>query len=78
MRRLRDEPVDVEEMQRAARYVAYGLPRSFETTEDIAAHVREQLLHDFPADYWTTYFDRILAVTAEQVQDVAARHLHPE
>ena len=78
MRRLRDEPVDVEEMERAARYIAYGLPRSFESTEDIAAHIRELLLHDFPNDYWTSYVRNILAVTPDQVRDVAARHLHPE
>jgi predicted Zn-dependent peptidase len=78
MRRLRDEPVDVREMERAARYIAYGLPRSFESTEDIAAHIREQLLHGFAPDYWTTYVDHILAVTPDQVRNAAARHLHPE
>ena len=78
MRRLRDEPVDVGEMERAARYIAYGLPRSFESTEDIAAHVREQLLHGFPTDYWPSYVEHILAVRPDQVRDVAARHLHPE
>jgi zinc protease len=78
MRRLRDEPIDATEMERAARYIAYGLPRSFETTEDIAAHVREQILHGFPANYWQTYVERILAVTTGQVAEVAARHLHPD
>jgi predicted Zn-dependent peptidase len=65
-------------MERAAQYIAYGLPRAFETTEDIAAHVREQLLHGFANDYWPRYVDRVLAVTPEQVRDVAARHLQPE
>jgi predicted Zn-dependent peptidase len=78
MRRLRDDAVDAGEMERAARYIAYGLPRSFESTEDIAAHIREQLLHGFPTDYWTSYVEHILAVTPNQVRDVAARHLHPE
>lgn len=78
MKRLRDEPVPGDELQRAMQYIAYGLPRSFETTEDVAAHVREQLLHGLPADYWSTYVDRILAVTADEVASVAARHLQPE
>jgi zinc protease len=78
MQRLRSEPIDTAEMQRAAQYIAYGLPRAFESVEDVAAHLREQLLHGFPPDYWATYVDRILAVTPPQIADVAARHLQPE
>jgi predicted Zn-dependent peptidase len=78
MERLRTEPVDRNEMERAARYIAYGLPRSFESTEDVAAHVRELMLYGFPLDYWQRYVAQILAVTPEQVQDVAVRHLHPD
>lgn len=78
MRRLRDEPIDEDELRRAAHYIAYGLPRAFESTEDIAAHVREQILHGFAIDYWPSYVDRMLAVTAEQVRQAAARHLQPE
>jgi predicted Zn-dependent peptidase len=77
MEKLRSAPVDPVEMERAARFIAYGLPRSFESTEDVAAHVREQILHGFPLDYWQKYVEQILAVTPAQVQDVAARHLHP-
>lgn len=78
MVRLRDEPVNAAEMERAARYVAFGLPRSFESTEDVAAHVREQLLHGLPVDYWPSYVEHILSVTPADVQRAAARHLHPE
>ena len=78
LRRLREEPVEQGELQRAQSYVALGLPRHFESTSDIAAHLREQLLYHLPMDYWATYVDRILAVTAEDVMSAAARHLHPE
>jgi zinc protease len=78
MRRLRDEPLDEQEMRRAAQYIAFGLPRAFETTEDVAAHVREQVLHGFGSDYWPRYVDRVLAVTPAQVAAAAARHLQPE
>ena len=46
--------------------------------DEVAAHIREQLLHGFPTDYWTSYVEHILAVTPGEVRDVAARHLHPE
>jgi zinc protease len=78
MRRMREEVTDAVEMERAAQYIAYGLPRAFETTEDIAAHVREQLLHGFSDDYWSKYVEEVLAVTPAQVREVAVRHLQPD
>jgi zinc protease len=78
MRRLMSERVPRAELQRAQSYLALGMPRSFETTEDIAAHLREQLLYGLPDDYWQTYVDRILAVTADDIMDAAARHLQPD
>jgi zinc protease len=78
MARLREQSVDVDELQRAIQYIAYGLPRSFETTEDVAAHVREQILHGFEIDYWSQYVERVLDVTAGQVAAAAARWLHPD
>ena len=76
--RLREEPVEPGELKRAQSYVALGLPRHFECTSDIAAHLREQLLYHLPMDYWATYVDRLLAVTAEDVMSAAARHLQPD
>lgn len=78
MDRLRSERVGEDELRRAQSYIALGLPRSFETTEDIAAHIHEQLLYELPGDYWERYVDNVLAVTADDVLSVAARHLHPD
>lgn len=78
MSRMIDERVGAEELRRAQSYIALGLPRSFETTQDIAAHVREQVVYELGNDYWSSYVDRIFAVTAEEVADAAARHLHPD
>jgi zinc protease len=78
MTRLMSERVPPAELQRAQSYIALGVPRSFETTEDIAAHLREQLLYDLGDDYWQSYVDRILAVTADDIVAVAARHLQPD
>lgn len=78
MRRLMSERVPPAELQRAQSYIALGVPRSFETTEDIAAHLREQLLYGLADDYWQSYVDRVLAVTADDIMDAAARHLQPD
>ncbi|HEX6558606.1 MAG TPA: hypothetical protein VF021_04070, partial [Longimicrobiales bacterium] len=78
MQRLAGQPVSQDELQRAQNYIALGLPRQFETTEDIAAHVREQALHDLPEDYWENYVDRVFAVGADDILAAAARHLHTD
>ena len=77
MRQLRDAELAASEVRRAVQYLAYGLPRAFESTDDIAAHLREQLLYGLTDDYWATYVDRVLAVTPQQVKEVADRHLQP-
>lgn len=78
MTRMQQELVDEEKLVRAQRYIALGLPRSFEATADIANHLREQIVQGLPADYWQTYTTNILAVSAEEVRNAAARHLQPE
>ncbi|MGQ0813427.1 MAG: M16 family metallopeptidase [Gemmatimonadota bacterium] len=78
MERLQAEPVGPEELRRAQSYIALGLPRSFETTEEIAAHIREQLVYGLEADYWQTYVDRVFDVTPDDIAHAAARHLHPD
>jgi zinc protease len=78
MRRFQRLQIDAEEMQRAAQYLAYGLPRHFEATHDIAAHIREQLLYHLEDDYWERFVERVLAVRPDDIAEVAARHLQPE
>lgn len=78
IRRIRDEAVPAAELERAARYVALRLPQRFETVGDLAARLSESVLYDLPPDYWSTYVDRILAVSADDVQRAARRHLDPD
>ncbi len=77
LERMASELVPAAELRRAQNYIALGLPRDFESTDDIAAHLREQILHDLPVDYWESYVDRVFAVSAADVAAVAARHLQP-
>lgn len=77
MERMIAEPVTAAELTRAQSYIALGLPRGFESTGDIAAHLREQVVYGLPDDYWATYVDRIFAVTPADVARAAAQHLQP-
>jgi zinc protease len=76
--RLGREPVSAEELQRAQSNLVLGLPRTFETTGDIAEHVSEVVLYELGRDFFDTYAARVRAVTADQVMTAVARWLPPE
>jgi predicted Zn-dependent peptidase len=77
IRRIRDERVPGDELGRAQSYIALGLPRSFETTADIANHLAEIEIYGLGDSYYDEYVDRVRAVTAEDVQRVARQYLDP-
>ena len=76
--RLSSEPVEQTELERAQSYLVLGLPRTFETTADIAEHVSDVQVYDLGHDFFDTYGARVHAVTAQQVMDVSARWLPAE
>lgn len=76
--RMSEELVPEPELERAKNYVVLGLPRTFETTGDIAQHVSEVALHRLGADYYDTYGGRVRAVTAADVQAASQRWLGRE
>ncbi len=73
--RLRDEPVRTAELERAKRYVALRLPRRFETAAGRGGQMSALALYGLAPDYFDGYVEGILAVTADQVRQVARRHL---
>lgn len=75
IRRMADEVVPEEELERARSYVALRLPQRFEALDDVAARVAELVVHDLPDGYWNDYVDAILSVTADDVRRVAAEQL---
>lgn len=76
--RIRDEAVPAQELEEQKRLIvaqfALGLERA--TTALNQAMVRK--LYNFPADYWDTYPDKIMAVTAADVMRVAKKYINPE
>lgn len=78
LRRVRDQPVPGDELERAKRYVALGFPRRFEETRDVAAEISTLETYDLPVDFLNTYVDRVMAVTAADVQRVAREHIRPD
>ena len=72
------EPVPADELTRAKNYVALRYPGGFETTGDISRRLEDALVYHLPDDYFSTYVQKIQAVTAADVQRVAQKYLVPD
>ena len=72
------ERVPEDELDRARNYVALGFPSTFQTVAGTAGALGELVLYDLPDDYYDRYVERVLGVTAEDVQRVAVEYLDPE
>lgn len=69
------KPVGAEELDRARRYEALGLPSGFESTGDISRRLEELLVYNLPDDFFARYVSNIEAVTAADVQRIARTYL---
>lgn len=78
VRRLRDEPVPEEELEDAKTYLTGNFPLQLETPQQVASQVADVLLRGLEVDYLETYRSRIAEVGADDVQEAARRHLHPD
>ena len=72
------EPIPAEELDKAKNYLALLMPRTFETTRGTADALAQAWVYDLPADYYTTYADRIRAVTAADVKRAADKYIVPD
>ena len=72
------EPVPAAELDKAKNYLALLMPRTFETTRGTTSALSTAWLYDLPADYYTTYADRIRAVTPADVKRAADKYIQPD
>ncbi len=79
-------PATAEELAFAKDRVIKGFPARFESlgggggrrgAPGLAGTLAELVLYDLPSDYFTTYRDRVEAVTAADVHRVAQKYLDP-
>jgi zinc protease len=76
--RMRAEPVSDAELSLATSYLDGVFPIRYETTAAIAGALAGMVIYELPDDYFTTYRERVRAVTAEQVLRAARDHLHAD
>lgn len=75
---LRDNPVPSDELQRTKDSLINSFVFSFESSSQIAFQQMMLAYRGFAPDYLETYTDNIAGVTAEDVQNVAQKYLHPD
>jgi zinc protease len=76
--RMRTEVVTADELATSKDSIARSLPGLFETTPQMASSIAQLFVHKLPLDYYRALPAKVDAVTAAEVQRVAAQYLHPE
>jgi predicted Zn-dependent peptidase len=75
--KLRAAPVAAEELATSKAYLVERFPRNFETAAAIAGTYAQDELIGRPHEYWYGYRQRVEAVSAERVLEVARNYLEP-
>ncbi len=75
LRRIRDEEVPAEELDKAKAYITLGLPSEFETTQGAAGMYTDLLGNDLPLNTYDTLVENIKKVTAADVKQAARRYI---
>jgi zinc protease len=78
MRKIRDESVTAKELDTSKTSFIERFPRTFETKVRTVSRYALDDLVGRPHDYWTSYRERIKAVTADGVRAAATAHYHPD
>ncbi|HEX6926534.1 MAG TPA: pitrilysin family protein [Longimicrobiaceae bacterium] len=75
--RFLEEPVPEEELRRGKDALILSLPRAFETPGRIVARLATVEAFGLPEDYWSTFPERVEAVTPEELRRVARTLFDP-
>jgi zinc protease len=78
LRRIREAPVEPEELAETQSYLVGVFPYTMQTIGDLAKRLETLAVFGLPDDYYTRHLERITQVTREDILDVARRHLEPE
>ncbi len=75
LKRIRNEKVDPEEIEISKAEYVGEFVMALERPETIARYALNILTEDLPEDFYTTYLEKINAVTAEQIQEAARKFI---
>ena len=72
---VKDRPISEEEFHSSRDGLIRGFPSGFESRRQLMAQLSRQVLFGLPDDYLTGLLDRLEAVTLEEVNAAASKHL---
>lgn len=75
---LRDKPVPDSELADAKRAIVGSFARDLENPQQVLGYYIDNWQYSLPADYWDTYPQRVMAVTAAQAQAAAQKYWGPD
>jgi zinc protease len=78
VKRLQDELVPADELEDCKSYLTGSVPLQLETNDGVASLLADIEWHGLGLDYLERYPKIINSLTAEQVQQVAQKYLHPD
>ena len=78
LNRIRAEPVSAEELDKAKRYLALGFPQTVETNPQVASQLAGLVTYGIDPTFLSTYTQRVMAVTADDVRRVANQYVRPD
>lgn len=77
-RRIATEPVPAEELRGAMNNLIGSFPTSVQTVQGLSQRMQTVLLYDLPLDYYADYRERLAALTADELLELARRRLTPD
>jgi zinc protease len=78
MERMRNEAVSASELSLALNFMAGSFGRSLEDARTLARFALNTALYGLSENHYSTYLQRLAAITPADVQAAAQRCLHPE
>ena len=77
-RRITSEAVPATELKSMVNNLVSGFPNSVQSVQGLAASLQNLIVWGLPLDFYTTYRERLSAVTPDDVKAVAASKLTPD
>ena len=77
-RRMVTEPVPSAELQGAVNNLVSGFPNAVQSVQGLSGRLQNLIVWGLPMDFYTTYRERLAAVTPADVQKVATGKLTPD
>jgi zinc protease len=76
--RIVTEPVPAAELQGAVNNLVSGFPNTVQSVQGLSQQLQNLIVWGMPMDFYTTYRERLAAVTPEDVSRAASGKLTPD